>query len=115
MVNYALQYGQLLGWIKKDLAIYILDYDPIIFFSKYKQSENEELSLELYDRACEVKYNYAYSRKNRLLSYLFSLLDCVYCIGFWISLIATISIIIMGYPMYFTIIPITTYFMIEKI
>lgn len=116
MVNYSLQYGQIFGFIKLLLCAKILGIDRTIAFNKINQSDNEEISHDYYDMACEVKYNEDSSIKLRFLSYLFSLMDCVYCIGFWLSLITSIILVIIGYDWTCIIyIPILSYFMIEKI
>lgn len=115
MVSYCLAYGQLFGWVKLWVAKQI-EPDVINNFANDKQSDNETVSIDVYDHLCEVKYKTNYPLKARTWSYVISLLDCRFCIGFWLSLICSICVHLHGYnPLVFLFIPVFTFFMTEKI
>ena len=114
MVIYSLTYGQIFGFIKLWMGSQVFP-DIYTYFQMDKQSENEEISTQVYDEICEVKYK-NYPTRQIFWSYVFSLLDCVYCVGFWLSFITSIILICTG--QHWVIIlttPIFTYFFTEKI
>lgn len=113
MANYSLTYGQIFGFVKLWIARQVFPHIDTHFVSAY-QSENEEASHIIYDMVCDVK-NESKDKKQIFWSYLFSLLDCVYCLGFWISVATTILVLyfVPSWPV--LLIPIFTYFLIEKI
>ena len=114
MINYCLSYGQLFGWVKQWLAGVILPDSKLEFSSPY-MSENEERSIIIYDQVCEVK-NQSISITKIILSYIFSLLDCVYCIGFWVAIAIAFSLYLIGFDWLIIVInPIFTFLLIEKI
>ena len=113
MANYSLTYGQIFGFVKIWIARQVFrDIDEQ--FASPSQSENEQKSYEMYDIVCNVK-QISRVKKQVFWSYLFSLLDCVYCLGFWISVATTIVVwsFVPSWPV--LLIPIFTYFLIEKI
>ncbi len=113
MVNYSLTYGQLFGFVKLWIARKVFkDIDSM--FTSANQSENEATSYQVYDIVCNAK-QISRDKRQFFWSYVFSLLDCVYCLGFWIS-VATTIVVWQSYPEWPVLtIPIFTYFLIEKL
>lgn len=106
MAKYALTYGQLLGMVKVYVALnffpekgYILD-----LLRASTQSEGEEITKELYNELVPK-------------SMIIGLLDCAYCMGFWMSLIGAVllhkNLCLEWYSI--VLIPVFTFFLTEKI
>lgn len=113
MIIYSLQYGQLLGNVKIWVAQNI-DFDLTIkaLNDVSSQSEGEQKAIELYDILC----NYKYTGPNKGWSWFLSLLDCQFCIGFWVSVLVGIGCVCFGLPLWvLVILPIITFFYTEKI
>jgi hypothetical protein len=102
MVNYSLQYGQLFDFIKLR-AIKLLDEDIYneLFGSVGTITEGTDNMAIAMDIMCQ-RYK------------ILGVLDCVYCMGFWISVF--FMIVLFPYiGIEVLLIPIFTYFLIEKI
>lgn len=118
MTNYCLQYGQIFGNIKLWIASRIEpDVVQSIRNNSSKQSEAEDQAIEIYDMLCDYKTWDIYPANVRTWSALLSLLDCAYCIGFWISMITSCVVVPwMGcHIVAYLLIPVLTFFCIEKV
>ncbi len=118
MAHYCLTYGQVFGWVKLHIARKI-DPEAVssVMAETNKQSDAEAQSIELYDVLCDYKSWPVYPTKVRLWSTLLSLLDCIYCLGFWISFFtALVCWYSLGLHLSsLLMIPILSFFMIEKV
>jgi hypothetical protein len=117
MASYCLTYGQIFGFIKVNIAKKI-DAENVNkhIIGIEKQSEGEELFSQLNDVLCNYKNNNEYDFKTRFWSFILSLLDCSFCIGFWISFFVSIVSAFLGlHFICILIIPILTFFFIEKV
>ena len=104
MAIYAFSYGQFFGNVKLNLA---KKANPELF-NEFMEgvesvSQGDEESRKMYDMLCKDHF-------------LIALLDCPFCIGFWISLVGGQ----IGYNMTndiaaFILIPITTFYMIQRL
>lgn len=104
MLMHAMSFGQLLDFIKLRLAKSI---DSIIYDTCMSNvnsiSEGEEKSRIMYDILCA---------KSKLMG----ILDCSFCLGFWVSLFTASYVMYYDYNcLFLASIPITTYLFIEKI
>lgn len=79
------------------------------------QSEGEEAARMLYDRLCDYKDIASQPRHIRRWALLLSLLDCSYCIGFWLSIFCAIILALEYGILCLIIIPVMTFFFIEKL
>lgn len=102
MINYSLQYGQLFDFIKLR-AIKLLDEDIYneLFGSVGTITEGTDNMAIAMDIMCK-RYK------------ILGILDCVYCMGFWISVI-TMIVLFPYIGIEVLLIPIFTYFLIEKL
>lgn len=101
MINYSMQYGQLFDFVKLR-AIKLLDEDIYdeLFGSVGTITEGEENMTIAMDIMCK-RYK------------ILGLIDCVYCMGFWLSFICMIVLFrFIGIEV--LLMPIFTYFIIEK-
>jgi hypothetical protein len=105
MVSYSLSYGQLFGWVKLGIARRL--HPDLVKNALYKvksSSHGDEITKELYDRLCPE-------------SFLLSLLDCAFCIGFWVSMICAAGLYFFfgNHGLIFILLPALTFFYTEKI
>jgi hypothetical protein len=102
MMNYSMQYGQLFDFVKLR-AIKLLDEDIYdeLFGSVGTITEGEENMTIAMDIMC---------KRHKILG----LIDCVYCMGFWLSVLCMVELYsFIGIEV--LLLPIFTYFLIEKL
>lgn len=107
MLDYALTWGQLLDFIK-------------IYFARKVNKSSYDQALRTTDRSPLKETSSLFEDENGVFDYmqkeskLFRLINCVYCIGVWVSLLVALSFaIVTGYWSALIIIPILTNHMIE--
>lgn len=116
MASYSLTYGQVFGMIKISIAQKINHMAVVRAFKDVNsQSDGEEAARMLYDRLCDYKDIASQPRYIRRWSFLLSLLDCSYCIGFWVSLICAVMLAFKYGILCLVVIPVMTFFFIEKL
>lgn len=102
MILYATSYGQLLGWVKVKISCQLFPDETCQALNNIERiTEGEKIMKDLYDQVAVV-------------SFWMRLINCPYCVGFWFSILtAAGSAFFIGWEA--LIIPILTFFFIEKI
>lgn len=109
MLIYAYSYGQFLGWLKILVAKKIdLELTELTLKRVHSVSIGQDLMPDLYDKLCNYKGSW---------SWILSIMDCVFCTGFWVSVLVAIFVFsVFGLNLVLLLaIPVLTFFFIEKI
>ncbi len=116
MATYTLTYGQVFGFVKMWIAGKI-DSDSVqsVFNETMSQSQAEEQSRVMYDALCDYKSWSIYTVSQRRWSFLLSLLDCSFCIGFWVSVFCAVVMCFFTHWAILLFLPVMTFFYIEKV